>query len=391
VERGYRRVSCQRCRTARLPLRSVLFCQLANLSSDLHPVSNNPHVPPENDNPEHGNVFRGYDLESGLLTRVREWPDVFPWIRLGRTLRAAASPTLIALTSLAFAIWCGGNEWLESSPQAATSDVEIAANGLSGRLNELQQYLQSLIATTSIRTESTWWLVAELLWSILIWTPVALLLSRQGALLTAGRTMVGFRQGLSLSLQRTPAGWLAAIVPLACTIMIGLMILVVGWVAKISGGITFIATAFSIIAVLIGIPCGVLAFGSNVAVPLSWAALANEPDPDALDSLSRGYEYLFRRPLQLVLYVIVSMVILGIVGLLATGIAEAASAVTQFMLGWGGSPEGVTRAVQAIYRQLPFVGGVYLLLRYDAGGQEVEDIWRPTPVPALPLPKLPKP
>ena len=63
-----------------------------------------------------------------------------------------------------------------------------------------------------------------------------------------------------------------------------------------SSGLEFV---LALVAAAIALPCGILAFGANVAVPLSWAALTNERDPDPLDSLSRGYEYLFRRPLRL--------------------------------------------------------------------------------------------
>ena len=96
---------------------------------------------------------------------------------------------------------------------------------------------------------------------------------------------------------------------------------------------------------------------------------------------------------------IVSLAILFIIGILATALAQAALSVTQVMLGLGGSPEGVLHAVKEIYTRLPFVivltllwnlvGGVYLLLRYDAGGQEVEDLWQPAPPAKSSLPDLP--
>ena len=35
------------------------------------------------------------------------------------------------------------------------------------------------------------------------------------------------------------------------------------------------------------------------------------------------------------------------------------------------------------------LGGVYLLLRYDAGGQQVEDLWQAEPRPRPPLPSIP--
>jgi hypothetical protein len=239
-----------------------------------------------------------------------------------------------------------------------------------------------------------------MLWTLLVWTPAAMLLARQGALLTAGRSMVGLKPGISHVIGRTPAAWLAAIVPLACVFAIGMLIIILGWVSRVVDGIQVFEFMLALVVALIAIPCGVLAFGANVAVPLSWAALVNESDPDTLDSLSRGYEYLFRRPLRLVTYVAVSLAILFVVGFLASAVAWAASSVAASMLNLAGSSINVTRMVIGILRHLPavivltvmwsLVGGVYLLLRYDAGGQEVEDLWQPTP-PAKPsFPKLPE-
>ena len=50
-------------------------------------------------------VHRGHNLETGLLGRVREWTDIVPWLRLGRTLRVAGSPPLVLLTAVTFAFW----------------------------------------------------------------------------------------------------------------------------------------------------------------------------------------------------------------------------------------------------------------------------------------------
>ena len=121
--------------------------------------------------------------------------------------------------------------------------------------------------------------------------------------------------------------------------------------------------------------------------------------PDTLDSLSRGYEYLFRRPLQLVLYVVVSVLILWVVRLIASGIAVAAVAISTKTLLFCGSPVSVVEMSATMLAHLPVVamltsmwsliGGIYLLLRYDAGGQEVEALWVPEPDPAPPLPQVP--
>ena len=364
---------------------------------------------PDDSHADREQVHRGHDLETGLLARVREWTDAFPWIRLGRTLRVAGSPPLVLLIAITFTLWWLGQRMIFGD--FSYNPILLPADDDASHLSEVPQrsmvllasYFHGLIPISifDLGTGSVRWdRLLGMLWALLVWTPAAMLLARQGALLTAGRNMVGLKPGIAHVIRRTPAAWLAAIVPLACVFAIGILIIVLAWTSRIIDGIPVLEFMLAVVVALIAIPCGILAFGANVAVPLSWAALVNERDPDTLDSLSRGYEYLFRRPLRLVMYVAVSLAILFVVGVLASAVAWAASAVAASMLILGGSSVNVPHMAIAILRHLPavvvltltwsLVGGVYMLLRYDAGGQEVEDIWQPAP-PAKPsFPKLPE-
>lgn len=350
-------------------------------------------------------THHGHDPETGILSRMREWTDVFPWLRLARTLRVAGSPPLVLLTAIVFSIWRFGETLILGSDPGrdamrldATSLLDFVLQ--SGAM--IASHIRGSIPTSIYDPASSqlWWQdLLGILWSLLIWAPIAMLLARQGALLTAGRTMVGLKPGFSHVIRRSPAAWLAALVPLACVFAMGLLIAAVGWSARLPDGVLGLEALLAIIASLIAIPCGILAFGAGVAVPLGWAALVNERDPDSLDSLSRGYEYLFRRPLQLVLYVALSLGILSFIGALATGIAWAASSVAIAMLNLSGCSPTVPQLTQQVLQLFPtvvvltllwsLIGGVYLLLRYDAGGQDVEDLWQPSPRATPSLPSIP--
>jgi hypothetical protein len=353
-------------------------------------------------------VHRGHELESGLLTRVREWTDVFPWIRLGRTLRVAGSPPLVLLTAVIFAVWWFGQTLILGDDFESHANILIRIDDSSfsslprPNTGVIAGHLTGSTPTSIFNSPSNLWGrgLAGIIWSMLLWAPAAMFLSRQGALLTAGRTMVGLKPGISHVIRRTPAAWLAALVPFACVMAMGLMIMLVGWIAKFFAGVFAIEVFLAVVTIVVAIPCGLLAFGANVAVPLSWVALANERDPDALDSLSRGFEYLLRRPLRLVWYGALSLGILWVIGLLASGVASAAIVVAAEMLALTGCSPTVLQITHQILQYFPTVvvltllwsllGGVYLLLRYDAGGQEVEDLWQPTPQPTPSLPELPQ-
>ncbi len=282
----------------------------------------------------------GHELEAGLLARAREWTDLFPWLRLVRTLRVAGSPPLLLMVALTFAVWSAGFAWMDgvrinasSSDVAATPPIPFSVNVdsdsvgrfkgsvlagnsfLGGRFVAIQNHLARLLPTGLLKRDERSLLDSALCigWSLLLWLPSALVLVRQGALLSAGRPMVSLRRGYSIALRQTPMACLVATVPLICVVTIALSILLFGWLARLTGAIPGADHLWAVIVVLIAIPCGFLAFGANVAVPLAWSAAANERDCDALDSLSRGYEYLMRRPLHLACYGLIAVLILAVI------------------------------------------------------------------------------
>lgn len=345
-------------------------------------------------------VHDGYDLETGLLARLREWIDIFPWLRLIRVLRVVGSPPLIGVVAIALAIWKLGISLI--AQDALFPEVPETAATVNQQASFLAAYVEHLNPASVFHgdQEIVWWkTLLGICWSVFVWTPIAILLSRQGGLLTAGRPLMPLPASISHALSRTLAGWLAAIVPLACIGVFACLISVIGWFSGIIGEITWLNYLFAVAIILFAVPSGLLAFGANVAIPLSWGALANERDPDAMDSLSRGYEYLLRRPLQLVVYVLVGGCIASIVSMLALGVSITSIQINSSLLEFVDAANGMVVTSTNLLAHLPLVvlltaswsllGGIYLLLRYDAGGQEVEDLWQPDPCPDPPLPSIP--
>ena len=349
---------------------------------------------PNTTNDGSGPVHTGYDLESGMLQRVREWTDLFPWLRLVRTLRVAGSPAMVGLVALTFLVWWNvQNLVIRSVPTAAAvGSTEL----MQARLPQLSMLFPTPL--TARGDGSFRLMIFTFAWGLTAWTPVTLYLLRQGALLTAGRDLVGLKQGMFNGVKLTPTALLLAAVSAVCVSLFALMILVAGWLGRLVEDIVVLEYVLALLIVLPALACGVLGFGAYVAVPLGWAALANERDPDVLDSLSRGYEYLYRRPLNVVLYALVSLVLLSVIAALASSILQVASWVTMATLelaGTSGSFRVISLGVLAYYPLIvcltqlwALIGGVYLLLRFDAGDQEVEDLWQPAPRPKPALPEL---
>jgi len=343
-----------------------------------------------------GQVHRGYDFETGLLSRAREWIDLFPWLRLLRALRVAGSPPLLLLTAIVLGCWLVGQKIIWGQADLPHPSMMAIDNA-----KWLSEYCRMLIPTSLFDPERFGWrLGATLIWSIFLWCPPAMLLAREGALLVAERSLMPLGSALTLAAGRAPAGWLAALVPMLCILPPAAAIFLVGWTSTWFVDFRSLQVFAAMIVAVIALPCGLLALGAHVAVPISWAALIVERDADPLDSLSRGYEYFFRRPVQLVFYGLLSIVILAIIGSLTSAVAWSASEIARTSLSVAGASEEIQRVTGSILWSFPvvvvlslgwsLVGGVYLLLRQDAGNQEVEDIWQPPAEEGLSLPELPK-
>ena len=341
-------------------------------------------------------IHQGYDLEAGVLSRAREWIDLLPWLRLLRVLRAAGSPPLLLVTAVVFGLWMIGHRTIAADAELPALSVSVDQN-----VSVLTEYVRALVPTSLLDSpDVNWRSILVIIWSIFIWTPLAMLLVRQGALLTAGRSLAPFGPGIAMAVRRSPAGWFAAVIPFACILPAVAMIVVVGWLASWFVGVQSLQLISAMLIAVLAVPCGLLAFGANVAIPISWAALMNEQNADPLDALSRGYEYLLRRPAQLLAYAGMSLLLMGMIGLLAAAVAWSANGVVGASLSLIDGAEPIQSATATVLWRFPVVvvlvllwssiGGVYLLLRYDAGSQEVEDLWQPPPADRPSLPDLPE-
>lgn len=349
-----------------------------------------------------------------MLLRSREWIDLFPWLRLLRVLRVAGSPPLLMLTAIVLAIWLAG-QWTIfglTDRQPMRPDLQdnqnrvgvVAEQVATSRWTDLAQWADLARWTDLARwadlDQITWSHVGLAMWTILIWGPLFLLLARQGGLLTAGRRLMPLGQGVRLAMRRTPASWLTTLIPFLCLIPFMLAAMLVGGISSWLPNFQPFQVLVGLFVALVTLPCGLLAFGAVFAIPISWAALTNERDADPLDSLSRGYEYLFRRPVPLIFYLLISAVLVFIIGGLATGAASFAAAIaTATLSSVHAAEESIAMAVSTLNRvadvvaitlAMSLVGGTYLLLRHDAGNQEVEDLWETPPVQRPALPELPK-
>lgn len=331
------------------------------------------------DDPE---IHAGYEFEAGMFSRVRCWVDLFPWLRLLRVPRILASPAYVALASTAWAVSSAWIGYFSAGPQLGRITAKVSGMG---------------------PTEATLWSLVETLFVglvlLLLWAPVIQIIGRAGAGLVADQGLLGFGTSLRITRSRWFKSGLLPLIPLAGALALMIPI----WIMRLPSGLLqwdWLATLTGLVVGVAAIPIGVLCFGALFATPLGLIAMVSEPDPDPIDSLSRGYEYLFRRPLHLAWYLVIGGGLLWLARYLLGGVTTAAKLVSGTLSSAvaANARESLVAASVIdcilygwlITLAIALAGGAYLLLRYDAGGQEVEDLWQPVGPAEPDLPTLPE-
>lgn len=306
-------------------------------------------------------TFFGHDLETGILHRVRRWRDAIPALVLIDALRVAGSPLYVGVFWIAIST---------ASFLPVTWSIELP----SGAVPRLR-----IDGPNGFR----WWSLVVAAGLIAIGILPAALAARAGACYAAGRTQ-SFTENGRVTLTRGLRLFAILLTPLAITAGLSVVMLAGGAFGRIGGIGSWLIEATAIAALPIAILIGLIAGGAVVAVPLAIAAAVLEKQPDVLDSLSRGYEYLYRRPVYLLFYAICAVVLVAIVWLLATLVATAAISIGGWGLRIGSGRANAPQGYQWLLVRLPIavaftaawgqIGAIYLLLRQAANDQEVEDI-----------------
>lgn len=335
-----------------------------------------------------------------MFSRFRSWVDVAPWVRLARVLRILASPTHVGMVavaiSLTYALF-----WLIDYPP----HLKVFSGSDVSSMTDMQEFVaftqrSPLYVWTSLHLESRGlsirgpWDFAALTALAFLWLPVIQSNMRAGAVLTTGQRLPSSTFRLSIS--RYWKSCLVLVLPWICAVMLGLLLLGLR-VPSLLLDMPFVSVGTGWLLGILSLPIGVLAFGAIFAIPLGCAAIVNEPDPDPIDSLSRGYEYLMRRPLSLLWYLFLAFWLISLLGLALSGVTEASRESLDLIGGAdtrlihaGRSALQVCLTAWKITLASGLLGGIYLLLRHDAGGQEIEDLWSPPKHPTPPLAKLPE-
>ena len=267
------------------------------------------------------------------------------------------------------------------------------------------------------------YLIVGGVWTCAVWSIFGGAIMRTAAVRLGRDERVGIRQALEFSIKRFPSFFAAPMLPVVGIALMAIPLIAMGWLMKLNFGV-LVAGILWLGVLGTGFLMAILAIGVVFGWPLMWATISTE-GTDAFDALSRSYAYTFQRPLHYLFYGFVAAV-LGTLGwLLAWGFSEAVVQLSYWGVSWGtggdrlvevrnliGGPApdgtsgvlwsgsqmirffiGLVRSVASGYGYSFFfcaLSSVYLLLRLNADGEEMDDVYLETDDEAFGLPPLAK-
>lgn len=346
------------------------------------------------------------DLESGFLLRLRTWRDALPVLSIVDALRPASSVIAWLIVTVPLVIANLGAElftkyfgtW-EAWDIRKTSDVDPSygwAIAESYGLFDIFSPVLRFYSTDGLASSGIV-LIALQIGLVLLWGVPAGFIMRQSALAVSGRLSMSTRECLGFVLRRIPAMINAVAIPLFVIAVLFLVAYVSVVSARLPVAGWWLSSTLQILSLPLFIAGGVIGAGTLVAVPLAWAAIAIEEDGSSFSAISRGYEYLLRRPLQLFLLLVLcfgaTTLILGITSWVSAFLRSILSRVEEFSAAeqsatvYGAVIDSFPKVI-ALVAFWSLVSWVYLMLRRSANGQEIEDVWEPKSEKPEQLPTL---
>lgn len=286
------------------------------------------------------------------VTSVR-WTAVFPWLILARAARVALLMRVIVLALIGVAATCGGWLLIESSPLGDPALQELHERPLSWTYapRPFELPIAGGDGTTVVRSRyvpgplaSAWhWIVRPFMgawqahgwraqtalalagaWSVAVWGLFGGAIARIAAVyLTYGET-IGPLAALRASARKWRSTVGAPLLVALALLLLALPLALAGLLLRFDVMALLLGLAW-IVALVAGAALAIVAIGLALGWPFMWSTVAVERT-DAFDAISRGFAYLFQRPLHLLFYFVVAS-LLGVLAQVAVELAVTAVTV----------------------------------------------------------------
>ena len=333
--------------------------------------------------------------EAPVVVRQIIWRDVFPWLLLLRVFRVAISPGPLLLATLAV-ILCSLSWWtcgflflsqkdfateqrpvLLSLPKAVrkgpsvvvpTSAHEIASNNnVAARPYwDLTEPVRQLFDSRLTFRHVVYYLAGSLV-AVAIWSFVGGVISRQALVELGAEQPYDWFDGIRYVTRRYPQYLLAPLAPLLALVVMGLLLVPLGWLMQLDFGV-FIAGLSWILVLVMGLVAAWLMVGLLFGWPLMFGVIGSKRDTDSLQAFSDSYSYVYGKPLHLLFYAIVALVLGGLAMYLVELFATAATEFGFWATSWGA---GAAR-IELIRTQIAMLANGEEVKLLNAEGQKIE-------------------
>jgi hypothetical protein len=126
---------------------------------------------------------------------------------------------------------------------------------------------------------------------------------------------------------------MAPLLALGGAAVFGVQLAVLGWIMRLDF-LAMVAGFFWPFALLLGLLMAILLIGALAGWPLMWATVAVE-GTDAFDALSRSYAYTYQKPLRLLWYALLVVVLAAVSMFIVKLFATSAIALGNWSVSWG--------------------------------------------------------
>jgi hypothetical protein len=248
-------------------------------------------------------------------------------------------------------------------------------------------------------------------WELLVWGLFGGAITRIAALKFTRDEAPDLPGALKHAASKLTSYSMAPLLALAGAAVFGVQLAILGWIMRLDF-LAMIAGFIWPFTLLLGLLMAILLIGALAGWPLMWATVAVE-GTDAFDALSRSYAYTYQRPLRLLWYVLLAAILAAVSMFIVKLFATSAISLGNWSVSWGldeqtyrqivaplstdaaAAPSDLTGTIWLAAKSISFwksllgalaagyqagflfvaAVGVYLLLRKDIDGAEMDEVY----------------
>ena len=170
-------------------------------------------------------------------------------------------------------------------------------------------------------------------WELLVWGLFGGAIARIAALKFTRDEAPDLPGALKHAASKLTSYSMAPLLALAGAAVFGVQLALLGWIMRLDV-LAMVAGFFWPFTLLLGLLMAILLIGALAGWPLMWATVAVE-GTDAFDALSRSYAYTYQRPLRLLWYVLLAAILAAVSMFIVKLFATSAISLGNWSVSWG--------------------------------------------------------